>query len=550
MSTTSQAKINIQVDAENRASNVLKQVQGEMGNLEKGASTLSTAFTGLMGVVSTYAGSQGLGMLMNAYMDSAKQTAQARFFAAGFKGDLDKTMGSLTKFGDEMQRTTGVSGEYATLIGAKLLNRMGDLNKARKYSSILLRGERMGVLDASSAANLMIRASEGNDKALRGLLESMGLSVPKFASLESMFALLNDRITEGEKSMPKFSAAWDTFKERLGDAMEQAGFPFVDFLGKALGGLNDLMEASPAFAQAISAALAIVTTALLTAGIGASITSIGTALKLTTPAFGIWGLAIGAAIGGVLYYIYQLDTMTTQQKENWSAALTLMVVAATYAATMIGAVFFTPLALLFGVLLTATQMSIEGYEMSWAGFKGYLYDTFNGIRLFAIELWGKMLDYLANAWDAGMGYLKEALGGFKQYWADTWNGVKIIIKEVGDYIEGVVNSIINAINRALSAMSNLGGSVVSGAKSAASSVANFAGFRAEGGPVLAGSTYMVGEKGPEMFTPTSSGYITPNGSGGATFIFNNPVIFDEQQARKMLDTALVSAFGRTHQFGL
>lgn len=34
--------------------------------------------------------------------------------------------------------------------------------------------------------------------------------------------------------------------------------------------------------------------------------------------------------------------------------------------------------------------------------------------------------------------------------------------------------------------------------------------RAEGGPVSAGSTYMVGERGVEMFTPRQSGYIVPN----------------------------------------
>lgn len=42
------------------------------------------------------------------------------------------------------------------------------------------------------------------------------------------------------------------------------------------------------------------------------------------------------------------------------------------------------------------------------------------------------------------------------------------------------------------------------------------GVRAEGGPVSAGSTYLVGEKGPELFTPSRSGSILANGSGGAT----------------------------------
>lgn len=40
------------------------------------------------------------------------------------------------------------------------------------------------------------------------------------------------------------------------------------------------------------------------------------------------------------------------------------------------------------------------------------------------------------------------------------------------------------------------------------------GFMAAGGPVSAGSSYVVGERGPELFTPGASGLITPNGGGG------------------------------------
>lgn len=43
----------------------------------------------------------------------------------------------------------------------------------------------------------------------------------------------------------------------------------------------------------------------------------------------------------------------------------------------------------------------------------------------------------------------------------------------------------------------------------------FAGFRAEGGPVGAGGAYVVGEKGPELFVPHSSGSIVPNGAMGS-----------------------------------
>lgn len=51
----------------------------------------------------------------------------------------------------------------------------------------------------------------------------------------------------------------------------------------------------------------------------------------------------------------------------------------------------------------------------------------------------------------------------------------------------------------------------------------FGGFRAQGGPVSAGKGYVVGENGPEWFTPRSSGAIVPAmaGAGGVTIVQHN-----------------------------
>jgi phage-related minor tail protein len=40
-------------------------------------------------------------------------------------------------------------------------------------------------------------------------------------------------------------------------------------------------------------------------------------------------------------------------------------------------------------------------------------------------------------------------------------------------------------------------------------------FKASGGPVSSGSPYVVGEKGPELFVPNSSGSIIPNSKMGS-----------------------------------
>lgn len=56
---------------------------------------------------------------------------------------------------------------------------------------------------------------------------------------------------------------------------------------------------------------------------------------------------------------------------------------------------------------------------------------------------------------------------------------------------------------------------------------NFGGAKADGGPVRGGKSYLVGEEGPEMFSPSASGTITPNRSlagagsgGGDNLVFN------------------------------
>jgi len=68
-------------------------------------------------------------------------------------------------------------------------------------------------------------------------------------------------------------------------------------------------------------------------------------------------------------------------------------------------------------------------------------------------------------------------------------------------------------------------------------------FKADGGPVKGGSSYIVGERGPELFVPGSSGNIVPNdelskGGGGTSIVVNvdasgSSVEGDEAQSREL-----------------
>jgi len=81
---------------------------------------------------------------------------------------------------------------------------------------------------------------------------------------------------------------------------------------------------------------------------------------------------------------------------------------------------------------------------------------------------------------------------------------------------------------------------------AARGLQNLNPFRALGGGVTGGKSYIVGEHGPELFTPMGGGTITPNSrlnSGGVTIVMNG--IIDGESARRSIERLLQQSSIRT-----
>ena len=76
----------------------------------------------------------------------------------------------------------------------------------------------------------------------------------------------------------------------------------------------------------------------------------------------------------------------------------------------------------------------------------------------------------------------------------------------------LARAVLNAVNAAAGAGGPQGG--LSGAIQAA--VNGFGWARADGGPVLAGGAYLVGERGPEVFRPATGGEVGPAPGGAVT----------------------------------
>jgi hypothetical protein len=74
--------------------------------------------------------------------------------------------------------------------------------------------------------------------------------------------------------------------------------------------------------------------------------------------------------------------------------------------------------------------------------------------------------------------------------------------------------------------------------------------RATGGGVMANRPYMVGEFGPELFVPSGSGSIRPNGGGSGTTIINLNGIVDAESARRSIERLLQNSSRRTGAINL
>lgn len=179
------------------------------------------------------------------------------------------------------------------------------------------------------------------------------------------------------------------------------------------------------------------------------------------------------------------------------------------------------------------------------------------------EVQTKMQDKLMS----GMNKAKEALTEVDQWAKQAANNIQDALGDgLYDILSGNFDSIGKSfgnmlkrmlaeataaqISRALfgdfgSKSGSIGGLLGDGLKWLAGAF-GFGGARAGGGPVSGGTGYLVGERGPEFFTPNTSGTILPNGAFGGGLTINSTInaapgmnaaqfkaMLDERDARLM-----------------
>lgn len=131
--------------------------------------------------------------------------------------------------------------------------------------------------------------------------------------------------------------------------------------------------------------------------------------------------------------------------------------------------------------------------------------------------------------------IRSAFNKIKDAVSDSKEEFKVLFDFLKDYVAPFLGKVLgaafSALGTILSGIIRTVAGVISGFRTIIELGAKvgdfvggiFGGGKASGGPVAGGTTYLVGEQGPELFTPSAAGYIVPNGKlggGGGNTVVN------------------------------
>lgn len=196
---------------------------------------------------------------------------------------------------------------------------------------------------------------------------------------------------------------------------------------------------------------------------------------------------------------------------------------------------------------------VPAFQAMWEFISKYLLPTLQSVLVPVVKALFAAFSQVANTIKDNEDKLKPLFTLFKGVAAFSRDVLAPVLgtvlatalKAVGTVLSGLISgfaSLVGFIDSVVSGIQNIinlvkNNPIVKGISGVIDSV--FGGGRAAGGPVSAGTTYLVGEKGPELFKPSTSGTIVPNnamgGSGTTINLTVNGAIDPEGTARTIID---------------
>lgn len=470
------------ITADDKATPVLRKFHSSVGDIAKGVALGQLAFTGLTKAAGFLG--KAVGDTVRSFSDSQKEAAQLNAVLKSTKGVVGLTADELLDMASALQRQTTYSDEAVlsaenllltfTNIGKNVfpeatktvLDMSTALGQDTKSSAIQLgKALQDPILGVTALRRVGVNFSEDQQKVIQRLVETG-------KTLDAQKLILQELATEFGGSaaaqaqtfqgrMEQLANATDDLKERIGEAIVKGITPFVNKVAEFVN--SPLGEQ---FTQSIVAA------------IGGFFQAVQTAIQ--------WVGALWDAFRGFLSYLKSdapilvtlrqaVNDMLAAFRVLWGVIKAELLPALKLLWEQVGPILTPALKTLGSVVGVAVIGAIIGLAKALEGVARFMSVVIDGAT--------KLIELLAK--------------------------LSVKANEASSRLKGT------GVNANIISVPIFGPALEASRK--------LTGARAFGGPVSAGKSYLVGERGPERFTPTQSGMIDPNPGSTVSVNFNGPI---------------------------
>lgn len=382
-----------------------------------------------------------------------------------------------------------------------------------------------------TAAKTDIAAAETPVKNLKTQFKDTALNAARVAAAclvigKALGGFVKGAVEDAVKTDPDAAAALESMKTSFNEMKASLGEALLPIIKEVAPVITDLLnnittfiKEHPNIAMGIMAIVAVAAIGLIV-------------FSALAPVFALAGVAIGAIATPII--------------------IVVVVIAALIAA---------------GIALYANWDSISAwFQETWDNIKTKVTTSIDDMKL-KIDEWKNKV----NSAKANLISFKDSVvdkfSGIKTSIVDAISGIDLIqvgkdfVNSIKDGIQAGIDSIRDTVQGWFLSLIpdwakgwlGIGGGGDSGA-GGGTSVGNPTDvFRAGGGPVSAGSPYIIGEAGPELFVPQTNGYVVPNEelSGyGTTINVNLGNVYGESYLRDYVISAVTGAIRQEVRLGL
>lgn len=394
----------------------------------------------------------------------------------------------------------------STLFNGDLYQRMFDQVMEDKTNGSSARG-----------AETMLKGLIGASLRLKGAWDNLWISIARSGVLDSITNMLT-KITNLLNDMGKSNPQALRFltEAAIAGALLGPALLAIGVAGRvAAGGLRIVLAAS----------------ALLLAPFGKMLglmLAIPAAIRTSAAALALFAARMRIVAGAMI----ALGAARTAMVGFWAAAAAGAAVLPMLAKGIGSLLLFTGIGAAIAAVTVALAALGTWVYNNWDGIKNFMGGFGEGLMA-GLRSAGPATKALADSLGSVFEWLKKVTGEMDlttEQWRE-WggaigfavaNGINSIIdgfKKVIEVIKGAIQAAVEFGGALRSAMAGDGGGAAAGIKAGTPGARVFgrrapqvSGARALGGPVSFGKTYLVGERGPELFTPGASGRVDTNGA--------------------------------------